>query len=115
MLTLYRRHTKQCPFSSVRQWRCGCPVWAQARSALLPYGGVPNLVSKEAGQRIIDRRENQGFVDNDLSFPCSPKEETALNPSELTTIDEAIQDFLLGMEYRHLGGIHDSDLPAFVQ
>ena len=98
MLTIYRRHTKQCPFSSVREWRCGCPIWVSGTLGAAAIRRSLNLVSRGTAQKIIDRWENQGFVDNDHSFPRSPSQSSVRNPSELTTVDQAIQEFLLDME-----------------
>ena len=105
MLTIYRRHTKRCPFSSVREWRCGCPIWVSGTIGAATIRRSVNLVSRGAAQSIIDRWENQGFVDDDLSPPCPSNEEaesSLRNPSELTTVNDAIQEFLLDMEDRHL-------------
>jgi integrase/recombinase XerD len=106
MLAIYRRHTRQCPFTSVREWRCGCPIWVSGTLGAATIRRSLNLVSRGAAQKIIDRWENQGFIDNDLSTSCSSREEPAQpslrNPSELTRVDEAIQEYLLDMEDRHL-------------
>src|SRR4030095_15969127 len=104
MLAIYRRHTKQCPFSSVREWRCGCPIWVSGTLGAATIRRSLNLVSRGAAQKIIDRWENQGFVENDRPISCSSREEPAQPSlrisSELNRVDEAIQEFLLDMEDR---------------
>jgi hypothetical protein len=89
MLAIYRRHTKRCPFSSVREWRCGCPIWVSGTISGATIPRSLNLVSRGAAQSIIDRWEKQGFVDDDPSLPCPSNEEaesSLRNLSELTKL-----------------------------
>ncbi|HVN78936.1 MAG TPA: phage integrase SAM-like domain-containing protein [Terriglobia bacterium] len=106
MLTIYRRHTKRCPFGSVREWRCGCPIWVSGSIGAATIRKSLNLACKDAAQKIVDRWEKQGYIDNDVPLPSTLDEEpgpiSLRNPSRLTTVDEAIQEYLLDMGDRHL-------------
>jgi site-specific recombinase XerD len=66
-----------------------------------------NVVSREAAQKIVDRWEKQGFIDTDLSFLSSseqdPEQSSLRNPSRVTSVDEAIQEFLLKLFCRRTG------------
>jgi hypothetical protein len=106
MLTIYHRHTKQFPSTSVREWRCGCQIWVSGTIGAATVRKSLHLVSREAAQKVLDRWEKQGFVDDDLSVLSSSEKEPEVsslrNPSRLITLDEAIQEFLLDMKDRHL-------------
>lgn len=102
MLSIYRRHLKSCPQTSVTYRRCKCPIHLQGtlngqkvrRQSL-------DLSNWEKAQEKVRQWEIQGFID-----PKGKEEpQTQADPTpcdELVTLDHAIQRFFANLHSRGL-------------
>lgn len=62
MLTLYRRHLKDCPHTSRRYRRCACPLWVQGSLAGEKIRKSLDLTSWEAGSDLITQWTSAGQI-----------------------------------------------------
>ena len=118
MLTIYRRHLKSCPHTSVTYRRCKCPIHVRGsvnrrkvkRQAL-------DLTNWEKAQEKIRSWEIQGFIEaapapplgSRASFPVEESSKaTASGCPALCSIDQAIR--------RYFAHLHTNDLsPATIK
>jgi integrase/recombinase XerD len=86
MLTLYRRHLKDCDHADNRYWkRCRCPMWAQGTIEGTPVRSSLNTPSWERAEGIAREWENNGG-----------------KKASLLSVDEAVSRFLSDAQARHL-------------
>jgi integrase/recombinase XerD len=85
MLTMYRRHIKSCPQTSMRYKRCKCPIWVVGRAE-------GQFVRKSLG--IVNWERAQAVV-REWEVEDSP-------PREPITVEAAAQRFIMDCESRHL-------------
>ena len=62
MLSLYRRHTKACPYHSRTYRRCKYPLWVQGTLAGQFIPKALDLASWDAGQTLVREWETTGRI-----------------------------------------------------
>src|SRR5687768_1689076 len=88
MITLYRRHLKECPHEDRRYRRCKCPIWAQGTLGGEKIRKSLDLTSWEAAADLVHGWASSG--------------EIGFIRVEAPLIPEAVTRFLSDAEARHL-------------
>jgi integrase/recombinase XerD len=88
MLTLYRRHLKECPHDDRRYRRCKCPIWVQGSLAGEKIRKSLDLTSWEAATDLINDWASSGGI--------------GVVKVEIPTISEAVSRFMEDAKARHL-------------
>jgi len=67
MLTIFRRHLKDCPHSSRRYRRCRCPIHVEGTLAGEPIRRALDLTSWEAAESLIHEWNSTGKIGGRLA------------------------------------------------
>ena len=62
MLTIYRRHTKECPHSTRRYRRCRCPIHVEGSLGGESIRKALDLTSWEAAENLIHEWNTVGRI-----------------------------------------------------
>src|SRR5262245_3626831 len=91
MLTIYRRHLRNCPhLSKGRSWKnCRCPIWAAGRLGSDQVNQSLDTASCEAAQFKVRNMETDALL---------PKQ----NPPLEVTVKSAIESFMQDAKARRL-------------
>ena len=83
MFTAYRRHTKECRFTSAGNRKCKCPIWIDGRIAGKRVRKALKTRSWEAAHTLLRKWENEGV------------------PSRIS-VKEALEEFMKYLRARNL-------------